>query len=584
MNIFNYIKAHISILDVVKEYAQLKKAGLYWKAPCPFHNEKDASFTVSPHREIFYCFGCHAGGDVISFIEKVEGATPLEAAKFLVDRYNIDIPENIELAKIEGNSEEKKIYFNLCQEVSSWAHQELLRSHEALEYLSARKINKKSIENFNLGYFPGGQQGVRRLLNAVKKKNIMPHDLMDAHIINEGKGYMYSAFEERIMFPICDHLGRHCGFGGRIFKINDERAKYYNTRENAYFQKGKIIFGLDRAKNFIQKKGEVLLVEGYTDCIAMHQHGYCNAVSTLGTACTLDHLNFLARYADSLVILYDGDSAGQNAFLRLVEFSWQASLDLKVVTLPKGEDPASFLASRKELGLYIDHAHDIFHFFVDSLESTFKDKSLSEKVVSVRKLLSIIANIDDKIKRSILLQQASSALNISLQTLEEELKNIKGSRSKGNTIVNQNGTGSESVLPRISMLEKKVFFAIMSNIQIFNSDDDGLVSYFSEPFRSVLKLLQQAKTENAAIDFVQFFDHLDKEHQKLISGIMLESEHEIDAKRLEELLDQFKRKHWKLLVRTLKEKIDSADPVSEDKKQLLHDFLELKKSIFKDRM
>jgi len=588
MNIFSFVKSRVSILDVVNEYTQLKKAGLYWKSPCPFHSEKDASFTVSPHKEIFYCFGCHAGGDVISFIEKIEGCSPLEAVKFLIDRYNIEVPESIEWEKSEIKIEEKNLYFNLCDEVAQWAHQELLRSREALAYLKSRGTDKESIDDYGLGYFPGGQRGVNSLLKAVKKKNIMPHDLMDVHIITEGKGYMYSPFEERIMFPIRDHLGRCCGFGGRIFKEHDERAKYYNSRENSYFQKGKIIFGLNLAKNSIQKKDEALLVEGYTDCISMRQVGYHNVVSTLGTACTVDHLTLLARYCDSLGILYDGDAAGQQAILRLVELSWGVNLELRVISLPEGEDPASFLMDGGDIKNLIEGSKNVFEFFLESMGQGFQSKPLGEKVVCVRKVLGAVAHLDDGLKRAVLLQQAAVVFGIPFQVLESELAKIVNraplERDSLKTVAKSEAVKADLNNQNTSMLEKKIFFAIMSNIQIFNSQDEVLIGYFSEPLRSILKILQQTKIENPSIDFVHFFDQLDKDYQRLVSGIMLECDQEIDDKKYEHLLDQFKRKHWKLLVRALKTKIDSDQTISDSKEQLLNDFLALKKNIFKDRI
>jgi len=589
MNIFSFVKSRLSILDVVNEYTQLKKAGLYWKSPCPFHSEKDASFTVSPHKEIFYCFGCHLGGDVISFVEKIEGCSPIEAVKFLIDRYNIEVPETIEWEKAENKIEEKNLYFKMCREVAIWAHQELLRSREALHYLISRGINKSSIESYTLGYFPGGKRGINSLLSAIKKNNIMPNDLIESHIIAENKGYIYSPFEERVLFPIRDHLGRYSGFGGRIFKEHDERAKYYNSHENNYFQKGKLIFGLDLAKRSIQKKGEVFLVEGYTDCIAMYQAGFCNVVSTLGTACTADHLAILARYADILSVLYDGDAAGKKAIFRLVEFSWQVSLELKVLLLPEGEDPASFLHSGGKIDDCLKSSKNIFEFFLAALGSGFKSKPLGEKVASIRKILSVIASIDDTLKRTVLLQQASTLFSVPFETLSDELQRGFLSAPARSENTSSSAKVSKGEMPysgktAISMLEKKIFFAIMGNIQIFNSGDDILIDCFSEPLRSILKILQKAKTEDPAIDFVYFFDQLNKDYQRIISGIMLECDQEFNAEKFGHLLDQFKRKNWKLLVREIKSKIDSEQEMSESKKQLLQDFLKLKKSIFKNNI
>jgi len=311
MNLFGYIKGKIAILDVIGTYTTLKKAGLYWKGTCPFHHEKTASFTVSPHREIFYCFGCHAGGDAITFIAKAENCSPMEAIKLLVDRYGLTLPDNLVTDTDSSSLQDKKRYYELCQQVAHWCASNLAKSPVALSYLLERGMDKTTIEKFNIGYFPGGLLSIKNLIASMQKQNILATDLIEAHIITPGKSVLYSPFEERILFPIKDHLGRFCGFGGRIFKPQDDRAKYYNSRENDYFNKGSLLFGLDVAKASIQQEGSVFLVEGYTDCIAMAKHGFINTVATLGTACTIEHLKILSRYAHTLLIVYDADRAGQ---------------------------------------------------------------------------------------------------------------------------------------------------------------------------------------------------------------------------------------------------------------------------------
>jgi len=584
MNIFSFIKSRILIQDVVSEYTSLKKAGLYWKASCPFHSEKDASFTVSPHKEIFYCFGCHAGGDVISFIEKMEQCSPLEAARFLVDRYNIEVPEDIEWDRSGATSfEEKEHYFKLCSSVADWAHQALLKSREALKYLVDRGITKNSITTYNLGYFPGTQKGISSLLKFVQKQNILADDLVEVHILTEGKGYLYSPFEERIIFPIKDHLGRFCGFGGRIFKKHDERAKYYNSRENSYFQKGKLIFGLDHARSYIQKTNEVFLVEGYTDCIAMNQKGYQNTISTLGTACTADHLQILSRYCDSLFILYDGDAAGRKAILRLAELCWQVSLELRVVLLPIGQEPASFLAQDGDLKELVNKSRDIFEFFTEVLGKDYQGKTLAEKVESVRKILAMIASISDSLKQTVLLQKAASVLDLPYETLHQELGKIRF-KSRGSTSVPaKQDVESKDPLPvkELSKLEKKIFFAIISNIQLFNSKNEAyLVGYFSEPLQSILNRLQKAKIDDPEMDFKQFFDTLEKGEQRLVSGILLECEDQVEGKSFEYLVDQFRRKNWKNMVSTIKTQMKSCQDQAGSSDKLLNDFLSLKKKIF----
>src|SRR5579872_72411 len=251
MNLFTYLKNQISILDVIQEYTALKKAGIYWKGHCPFHHEKTASFTVSPHKEIFYCFGCHVGGDVITFIAKVENCSPMEAAKHLIDRHSIEIPEALlnNASATQGN--EKNRYGEICHQVAQWCNTKLRDSAIARDYLTQRGITPASITYFSLGYFPGGLAAIKEFVSHMRDHNVLAQELVETHILAQGKTVLYSPFEERIIFPIKDQLGRNCGFGGRVFKQIDERAKYYNSRENEFFSKGTLLFGLDLAKKSI---------------------------------------------------------------------------------------------------------------------------------------------------------------------------------------------------------------------------------------------------------------------------------------------------------------------------------------------
>jgi DNA primase len=215
-----------------------------------------------------------------------------------------------------------------------------------------------------------------------------------------GKSAFFSPFEERIIFPICDHLGRYCGFGGRIFKEHDARAKYYNSKESAHFIKGSLLFGLEQAKKEMQKSGTVFLVEGYTDCITMAQYGYTNTLATLGTACTLEHLSALARYVQRVFVIFDGDKAGNDAIIRLTKLCWQVDMELYVICLPSGDDPASFLSKQNSLEPFIQQAQDIFLFFIKTLGEGFTNQPLANKLARIRQLLPSLAIFNSRISQN----------------------------------------------------------------------------------------------------------------------------------------------------------------------------------------
>lgn len=579
MNIFSYIKKHLSIFDVVNEYATLKKAGTYYKAHCPFHHEKTASFTVSPDKDIFYCFGCHVGGDVVSFMAKIENCSQLDAAKFLAERHRINLPHDLTLQYSEKHIEKKQQYHNICKIVAQWCHEQLLKNPSVLKYFKQRNLNQQSITYFDLGYFPGGLLAIKQLIQYMKTHNVLPHDLIEAHILAEGKASLYSPYEKRIIFPIKDSIGRCCGFGGRIFEPDDQRPKYYNSRENEYFTKGSLLFGLDQAKKSIQQNDLVFLVEGYTDCIAMVQHGYSNTLATLGTACTLSHLKQLARYASLLYIVYDSDTAGHQALMRFTDLCWQVNLELKVITLPAGEDPASFLLHGHDLQPLITQAKDIFLFFINAMGTNFVIKPLNQKVHITRTLLQTIQSIDDPLKRNILLQKAAKTFEIPFESLQEELKSIKSlaSRQISNQSIDLINDDNS-----ISKLEKKIFCAIMNNAQLFNGgNEQQLIDYLPSPLRDILQQLRQAKEEHTSLSFSQFFDSLEHKEKQYISKLLLEQSEKVDKSTFEQLLVQLQKKQWKLIVHEIKIKLTQAKQAGDTQKvsAILHDFTQLQNKI-----
>ena len=422
MNIFNIIKSRISILQIVNDYTTLKRAGAYWKGTCPFHHERTASFTVTPHREIFYCFGCHEGGDVIAFIARAENCTQIEAARYIAENYQIELPEEASWGQTEQQTSEKRRYYELCELVANWCEASLAKDAPALAYVKSRSISEAIKKKFKIGYFPAGQPAIKQLLQVAKKENFLAGDLINARIILEGKHGLYSPFEDRIIFPIKEHMGNICGFGGRVFQPEDARAKYYNSHDHLFFNKGSLLFGFDQAKKQIQTNNSVFLVEGYIDCIAMVQAGYIHSVATLGTACSTEHLNTLSRYAQSLYIVYDGDAAGKKAIVRLSELCWSTNMELFIISLPEKEDPASYLNKGLSMPDLVAQAKDIFSWYMDHMLQQFSQKHLPERVAAIKELLVIVAKVPDPLKRDLLLQQAAKASLIALPVLQEALK------------------------------------------------------------------------------------------------------------------------------------------------------------------
>jgi len=588
MNAFAYIKSQVAIIDVIGAYTTLKKAGHYWKGICPLHHEKTPSFTVSPEKNIFYCFGCHATGDVISFMAKMENCTQIEATQILAKRYNLDLPNTHETTQ---STQLKKHYFQLCEVVAQWCHQQLKKTAIAQQYMSARAITQNAITYYNIGFFPGGLVSIKKFLQDMNAQNILLADLTEAGLILQGKNVLYSPFEERIMFPIKDNMGNYCGFGGRIFKENDTRAKYYNSKENEFFTKGSLLFGLDLAKKSIQKNECVFIVEGYTDCIAMAQAGFTNTVATLGTACTSDHLKQIARYATNVYVVYDGDSAGQQAILRLAHLCWQVSLELKIVSLPTGLDPASYLSKGNSLQPLVDQSQDILLFYINRMGSDFSHKPLSEKITLSREIITLISKLDDQLKQDILLLKTAQTLQIPFEALKGELERASGKITTQQTNSEKSpkkiGSGQDSklaiTLEQIPHLEKNIFFGIMNNISLLNLDNQNyLITYLPEPFNDILSRLRDQKESNSALEFSTFFETLNHDEQQWISQVLLTYERmTLSSKQFDQLVEQLQKKHWKAIVQDIMVRLEHARHAGDSMKanELLQEFVTLKKKL-----
>jgi DNA primase len=361
-----------------------------------------------------------------------------------------------------------------------------------------------------------------------------------------------------------------------------------------------MLFGLDTAKKAIQHTKTAFMVEGYIDCVMMVQQGFGNTVATLGTACTVEHLKLLSRYAQTLIFVYDGDAAGQQAIIRLAELCWQVNVELQVIQLPNGEDPASFLHKGESLHPFITKAKDFFDFFTDTLGANFAQKPLSEKLTIARKFIETIQRIDDGLKRDILLQRASKVFNIPFQSLREELDVSirKNSDSSNPSLVPERKTvpGEKAVKTPVSSagphqghpflgqetkLEKKIVSAILTHIQLLNQDTEELLfEYLPIPLRTILIKLKQFMLTHT-YDFTRFYETLEEGEKLEVIKIVLDDSQETDEKAFEHLMLQFYKKHWKVIVAHIKAKIAQANKEADGDKvtKILDDFTALKKKL-----
>lgn len=591
MNVFDVLKEKINITDIVSKYLTLKRAGSYLKGRCPFHSEKTGSFTVSPEKGIFYCFGCHLGGDAIAFIAKIESCSQLEAAKIIAKDYNINLPESAESKAAQPWFNGRDEYSKICQLFEVWCHQTLLKNPAGLAYLASRGISLESIKLFKIGLCAGDLVFLKNFLEFCKKDAVLVQNLLDAKLLMKSSSRYYLPFEGRIIFPIKDYLGRLLGFGGRAFELADTKVKYYNSHDNQYFKKGSLLFGLDIAKKCIQEKGAVFLVEGYFDVVMMAQSGYKNTVATSGTACTQEQLAQIAHYADKVYITYDADKAGHNAVLRMVELCWNANLDLYVIKLPQGHDPASFLQENQEhrtqFARLIDQALDIFEFILESYGADFKRCSFSEKLKVTKKVLDLILNIQDNIKRHILLKRASELFDIPVHLLKNEVAHLNSTtdvvkKEPASESAKQLLSSEVSVKPsaEITLLEKNLFYVIIYHKGELDSEEEKfLIQFFGSPFKELLTKIHELKAITS--DEASLFSRLSEDERNLVSSIIIGAND--DKNTLNELLAQFYKKQWKVIVANSKLKISQAQQAGDGDlvKRLLGNLETLRNKILK---
>lgn len=406
------VRETAEIADIIGSYVTLKKSGANYKALCPFHQEKTPSFMVSPAKQIFHCFGCNVGGDVIGFVRQYEKVGFKDALEILARKLGLAVPRFAVSSQDAELDQYKTVLYEIHALAAKFFAAQLKESRgkKAREYLKRRGIGEQIINDFQIGYAPAGWEN---FLSLARKKGYSEKALADAGLIvrsqrepvraedsgvatAEGeRGGYYDRFRDRLIFPIFDTLERCVGFGGRV--LDDSEPKYINSPETYIYKKGQVLYGLHRAKDGLKQTQSALVLEGYTDVITAHQFGFAHAVATLGTALTEAQAQLLKRYCSKIFFLYDGDEAGQNAMLRGCEVLLKRDFQISVVTLPQGEDPDSFLrANGKEaFATLLDTQEDFLQFFLSAAAAKYDLASVEGKVRTidlVRPLLKSVGN------------------------------------------------------------------------------------------------------------------------------------------------------------------------------------------------
>jgi len=415
------IKRTADIAEVIGQYVQLRKAGQHHVGLCPFHGDKDPSFTVNQARQMFHCFGCKKGGDIFAFWMEYHKVSFPQAVKELAERYHITLPER-ELTQSQKKEKELgEALYEINELAARYFHQILLKSDKGApgrEYLKKRSITKEIAEEFLLGFALSEWNG---LTNFLKGKKV---DLEKAYqaglIIAKDKGF-YDRFRGRVIFPIYNLRKQVAGFGARV--MDKSLPKYLNSPETPVFHKGELLYGLHAAYQGIRESGRVVIVEGYTDVLALRKHGFNEAVATLGTALTNEHVRRLKGYAKEAVVVFDSDAAGKGATIKSLPLFLNEGMSAKVLALPEGDDPDTFVNSKGLKGFIdlIEKSTPIFEFYIEH-KLPGSDDNIENQVGILKEVLPVLSEVNSESHRSLYVRKLSEKSRIPESIILSELK------------------------------------------------------------------------------------------------------------------------------------------------------------------
>lgn len=419
------LNARSDILDVVGRYVQLKKSGSNYFGLCPFHNEKSASFCVTPDKQMFHCFGCGVGGGVLSFLMRAEGLTFPDAVRFQAAQIGMPVPET-QADPREAHRRDRLLA--LSTEAARFFHRQLWLTENAgvARYFLNRGLSRKTMNSFGLGYAP---DSFSALLDAMREKGYSKEEVLDAGLASRSeRGRIYDRFRNRVMFPIIDVRGQVIAFGGRV--MDDSRPKYLNSPETMIFHKSRNLFALNLARK--TKSEYFILAEGYMDVIALHQAGFDSAVASLGTALTEEQVRLISRHTNQIVISYDADGAGQKAAQRAIDLLKRTDLQVKVLRIPGAKDPDEFI---KEKGAdayrkLIERSESDNAYRLETIAAKYDMDEDEQRVRFLHDAADMLAGIDGAVEREVYAGRAAKMAQVTMEAMEVEVRRALAVRKK----------------------------------------------------------------------------------------------------------------------------------------------------------
>ena len=548
--ILNEVRENSDIVEVISQYVHLKRSGRNYFGLCPFHNEKSPSFSVSPDKQIFHCFGCGVGGNVFTFISKIEGIGFKEAIENLADRAGIVLPksENNEDSKRE---ELKSKVYKVNNFTADYYHKRLYepKSKAGQEYVKQRKLTSETLESYNLG-FSGNYDELYKVL---RKEGFNDEEILESGLVKKNEQGQYVDFyRDRFMSPILDVRNRVIAFGGRVLG-DAKRFKYLNSPENIVYSKGKHLFGLNVAKRYEHKK--LLIVEGYMDAISLHQRGITNVVAALGTALTTNQGWLLRKNAEQVILGFDADGAGQNAIMRAMEVMQNMGCDMRVLQMTGAKDPDEFIIKygSARFQKLMNEAISLLEFRVKVLEQSLDLEVASDKVKFLNEIAKLIAKIDNTIEQEIYIEKLSKGYNISKEAIFGQVNKLQYSnkakvnnleKAKPVVIHKREEKVNNNVPDEVIKRENTIISILINNPENFQIIKNNMkVEDFKYELNNkiVKALYQELEKEDSNINLV--LDKMeDEEIKNHLTAIMAEDYGITDnVKAIEDILKKYER-------------------------------------------
>lgn len=529
------IRAANDIVDVISQYVTLKRSGRNYFGICPFHREKSPSFSVSPDRQYFHCFGCHKGGDVFTFVSEIEKLSFKETVEFLAERGHVTLP----LEQDDGFNEKQYLkdrMYKVNLETTLFFHERLYQplAKIAQNYVKERKLDNNTLKAFKIGY--SGEYN--ELYKHLKSKGFKDNEILATGLVNKNdRGEFIDRFRKRLMFPIMSVNGKVVAFGGRRLDNNERSAKYINSNENLVYSKKQHLFALNLAKQTNSK--QIILVEGYMDAISLHQRGIQNVVASLGTALTEEQGRLLRKYSEQVLMSYDSDGAGQEAIMRGLEILSAQGCDARVIQMEGAKDPDEYIIKygSERFNLLAKNAISLVEFKVKMVKSKYDLENATDKVRFLKEITKILSQVENKIEQEIYIDKISTQYNISKEAIYAEVNKqaYKNQSSKDNNILNR--PIHKEIKPKEEVSEAIIKRENMILYLLINHYEESVVDITSNIIKDDFKLEINQKIFEAITNskekskerILQVLSNIeDNELQSQISEIML-SDYEITS-------------------------------------------------------